>query len=252
MAPTACTAHPTPSPAPAAPTRPRRRGHALTALVAAVVVSIGSIAAAGAGIVQIQFFDDVPPAHVFFDEIQQVAAACIAEGYPDGTFRPNDGVNRGAMAAFLSRSGGRVGSSGQVGGATPSVGTPAAMTMTPWTTLASGSIVLPPGGCTRTVKLDGHTSVYMNNTVANSCHAVPCNVEVGLFVGETQVASAITRLSSDYAGDSVSLTGTHQLGSQAASYSLRARAFNVKPGGAIFASRTVLGTWFPFQTNVAL
>lgn len=235
-----------------APPRPRRRRRTLAAIVVAALVSVGSIAVAGAGGVPIQFFNDVPPQHVFFDEIQQVASACIAEGYPDGTYRPNDAVNRGAMGAFLSRSGGRIGDSFQTGGPSPSVGTPSASTMTPWTTIAAGSVVLPSGDCDRTVKLDGHTTVYMNNTVVNSCHANPCNVEIGLFIGETQVASTFTRLTSDYGGESIALTGSHTVDTTVASYTLRARAYNVKPGGAIFAARTVLGTWFPFQTDLDL
>jgi hypothetical protein len=240
----------TPTATPTATRRPRRRRSVVALAVAVAVLSLATVAGAGQGMVQ--SFSDVPPSHNFFDEIEQVAHSCIAEGYPDGTYRPNDNVNRGAMAAFLSRAGGRVGSSFQTGGPSPSVGTPGAMTMSAWSTIAAGNIVLSPGGCERTVKLDGHTTVYMNNTVAGSCHAVPCNVEVGLFVGETQIASTFTRLSSDYGAESIALSGTHTMQNDVANYTLRARAYNVKPGGAVFAARTVVGTYFPFQANVNL
>jgi hypothetical protein len=229
---------------------PRRRRSLVALAVALATLSLASVAGAGGAF--IQSFTDVAPNHNFFDEIEQVAHACIAEGYPDGTYRPNEGVNRGSMAAFLSRAGGRIGSSFQQGGPSPSVGHPAAMTMTPWTTIASGNVALPSAGCERTVKVDGNTTLYMNNTVANSCHAVPCNVEIGLFVGNTQIASTFTRLSADYGAEAIALTGQHVTTDSLVSYSLRARAYNVKPGAAVFAARNVVGTFFPFQANINL
>lgn len=42
----------------------------------------------------------------FFDEIEWAHAVGIAEGYPDGTFRPQDPISRDAMAAFLYRAAG--------------------------------------------------------------------------------------------------------------------------------------------------
>jgi hypothetical protein len=236
----------TSDPRPTAPRRPRKTALALAILAA--VVSLASVAGAGVS----QSFSDVPPGHSFFNEVEQVAAACIAQGYPDGTYRPDNNVNRGAMAAFLSRTGGRIGYSEQEGGPSPSVGAPVANTMSPWTTIASGSIHLPPGNCDRAVKLDAHATVYTNQNVAGTCHAPPCNVEIGLFVGNTQVASAFTRLLTDYAAESMALTGRYITDSPSVDYTLRARAFNVKPGGAVFASRTVLGTFYPFSPVLAI
>lgn len=51
-------------------------------------------------------FDDVPPGHPFEDEIAWIAAAGIASGYPDGTFRPGRTVSRWAAATFLFRTSG--------------------------------------------------------------------------------------------------------------------------------------------------
>lgn len=48
-------------------------------------------------------FGDVPPSNPFFGEIEWAAAAGIAEGFGDGTFRPTQVVSRQAMAAFLHR-----------------------------------------------------------------------------------------------------------------------------------------------------
>jgi hypothetical protein len=46
-------------------------------------------------------FSDVSGPHA--ESIYKVAAAGIAEGYDDGTFRPNNGVTRAQMASFLTR-----------------------------------------------------------------------------------------------------------------------------------------------------
>lgn len=48
-------------------------------------------------------FSDVPAGAPFHREIEWLAAVGIAEGYPDGTFRPGGVVSRQAMAAFLHR-----------------------------------------------------------------------------------------------------------------------------------------------------
>jgi hypothetical protein len=50
-----------------------------------------------------QSYTDVPAGHAFFDEIEWLAAAGIAEGYADGTFDPTGAVSRQAVAAFLHR-----------------------------------------------------------------------------------------------------------------------------------------------------
>ena len=48
-------------------------------------------------------FKDVPRDHPFFKEIEWMRARGITTGWSDGTFRPNDAVNRDAMAAFFYR-----------------------------------------------------------------------------------------------------------------------------------------------------
>lgn len=48
-------------------------------------------------------FADVPLTHVFCQEIAWMAESGIAEGFPDGTFRPTDDISRQAGAAFLFR-----------------------------------------------------------------------------------------------------------------------------------------------------
>jgi hypothetical protein len=48
-------------------------------------------------------FSDVPSGYVHADAISRLATAGITEGFPDGTFRPNELVKRDQMAAFLAR-----------------------------------------------------------------------------------------------------------------------------------------------------
>jgi hypothetical protein len=74
----------------------RRIGLAL-GIVAAL--SLGTNAAVLAG----HDFSDVPNNHPFHDEITWVVDKDIANGYPDGTYRPGEPVTRQAMAAFMER-----------------------------------------------------------------------------------------------------------------------------------------------------
>lgn len=48
-------------------------------------------------------FKDVPRDHPFYKEIEWMRTRGITTGWSDGTFRPNDAVNRDAMAAFFYR-----------------------------------------------------------------------------------------------------------------------------------------------------
>ena len=48
-------------------------------------------------------FKDVPKDYVFYSEISWLANKGITKGWPDGTFRPTQGVQRDQMAAFLYR-----------------------------------------------------------------------------------------------------------------------------------------------------
>ena len=52
-------------------------------------------------------FSDVDPSFPFYKEIVWMKQQGITTGYPDGTFRPHDPVNRDAMAAFFYRYDGR-------------------------------------------------------------------------------------------------------------------------------------------------
>lgn len=48
-------------------------------------------------------FTDVPESHPFCGEIAAVADGGVAEGFPDGSYRPTNSVTRESMAAFMYR-----------------------------------------------------------------------------------------------------------------------------------------------------
>jgi len=48
-------------------------------------------------------FMDVTPQNPFYREIAWFKAQKITTGWPDGTFRPGQAIDRDAMAAFIAR-----------------------------------------------------------------------------------------------------------------------------------------------------
>ena len=48
-------------------------------------------------------FTDVTPQTPFYKEMAWVQAEGISTGWPDGTYKPWEPVNRDAMAAFMAR-----------------------------------------------------------------------------------------------------------------------------------------------------
>lgn len=83
--------------------RPRRPSRSV---VFAVAITMLLALPAGIVLAGSQTFDDVPPSHQFFDDIEAVAAAGVTFGCGDGTnYCPNGLVTRGQMAAFMNRLG---------------------------------------------------------------------------------------------------------------------------------------------------
>jgi hypothetical protein len=70
----------------------------VVAIVAAISATLATAALAGDVV-----YSDVRVGHPFFEEIDFVTDSGIAEGFPDGTYRPGQPVSRQAMAAFLQR-----------------------------------------------------------------------------------------------------------------------------------------------------
>lgn len=84
-------------------TTPARRGRLARFAAKAALVTGGIAAGVAGGAAYAASFSDVPVSHPFYDEIEWVAEAGVANGFPDGTYRPGDPVTRGSMAAFLQR-----------------------------------------------------------------------------------------------------------------------------------------------------
>ncbi len=96
-----------------------------TFVAIALAVGTGMIGANAASAA----FDDVPAEGQFSESISRVQEAGIATGFPDGTFRPTNALNRQQAAAWLDRSSGRVGldiNGGLPIGPTLSAGSPTA------------------------------------------------------------------------------------------------------------------------------
>jgi hypothetical protein len=83
-------------------TRPSWKVALATAVLAASLASGGTYAMAN------HVFDDSTDNQAFHDEVGRMSLAGCATGFPDGTFRPQDNVNRQQFAAWMVRCGGRV------------------------------------------------------------------------------------------------------------------------------------------------
>jgi hypothetical protein len=80
------------------PTSARRLVATLVVIASAAIVLAPSSPVAAS-----HDFPDVPNSHPFHFDIEWLENHGITEGFPDGTFRPNQPVTRGSMAAFLHR-----------------------------------------------------------------------------------------------------------------------------------------------------
>jgi hypothetical protein len=73
------------------------------------LLSVVAFAAATGGVAfGNHVFPDVATNSPFHQEVANVAGAGIATGFPNGTYHPQDPVNRQQMAAFMNRGSGRV------------------------------------------------------------------------------------------------------------------------------------------------
>lgn len=66
----------------------------LSTAIAALVVVVGVAISAPAHVVHAQTFSDVPSTNPYYSSIEALVASEVLEGYPDGTFKPNQVVNR--------------------------------------------------------------------------------------------------------------------------------------------------------------
>lgn len=141
-----------------------------TRIAAVAVISslIGGLVATAAG----ASFSDVPNEGKFAEHISNVQEAGIANGYPDGTFRPTNPLNRQQAAAWIDRAAGRTSLdfADQAGEYAPV--NPGDPTRT-LATIEMSSPALDDGG--GWVTLDGYVAAATQNSTGAGC---PCAFDV--------------------------------------------------------------------------
>jgi S-layer homology domain len=137
-------------------------GVGVVALVAALLGGVVSQALASVS------FSDISGSP-FEEEIINVANAGIATGFPDGTFRPHDPVNRQQFAAWTNRGGGRVASDRFTFGPISGSDSPLVFTGADMTAGAAGGS-------------GGFVMVTANFAFTSSSPATcPCRIDIDLF-----------------------------------------------------------------------
>ncbi len=126
----------------------------------------------------------------FVDEIDEITDSGCASGFPDGTFKPTDGVKRQQFAYWLANCGGRIASTSATNTLTYG-GTAQQVALTDSFNVpgATGS------GQTQQLHLQGIVDV--GSEVLNfpdfCAFVVVCSVDVQLYHGSTQVAEQTVR-----------------------------------------------------------
>jgi hypothetical protein len=136
----------------------RRRARAAALAIALLLVPATVLAV-------VQPFADVPPSNPFFTDISNVYNARIAAGCGGGNYCPSTPVTREQMAAFLDRSGGRIGYSGYSAASAPLSGTSEVV----------ATVTIKPGnvsGGTAFVHLQASAVVYTNSATGLPTYGV--------------------------------------------------------------------------------
>jgi hypothetical protein len=100
------TAPPATATVPPSTTSPTRTITAVASGTVAVSSHTATPSATGTVTVCTIQFTDVPPGSTFYTWIRCLACEGIINGYPDGTFRPNNSVTRGQLAKIVSNAAG--------------------------------------------------------------------------------------------------------------------------------------------------
>lgn len=82
--------------------RPRSR---MRRTLLVIGTALALVVPAGAVFAVTQTFSDVPPSHMFFNDVEAIAAVGVTTGCGGGKYCPDNPVKRGEMAAFLNRLG---------------------------------------------------------------------------------------------------------------------------------------------------
>ena len=143
-----------------------------------LVATLG--AALGVGVASAAFTDTA--GSPFATEIDNIANAGCASGFPDGSYRPTEPVNRQQMAAFINRCAGRV---AHANGTTVTLNAAGGFTDLVTTTITPGGIT----GAT-TNFLDLHGSAHAATSDDGDC---PCDMELRIVTDSGTCAVSSTR-----------------------------------------------------------
>lgn len=219
----------------------RKRVFIMAATAAFVGASI-PMAIAGIG------FPDVDPGDLYYDDITAIAGAGIAQGYADGTFRPDDSVTRGEMSAFSHRGGGNVAHTQD--GTWNLIGDedgPA--------DIASVTIDVNGSGGAQYVHLIGTFDAWINETLATHStdpFGYP-RIEVAGWIrdGEGFVSQPqFVLINTDYGGGAVTVDAVVLASPGSHTYYLTVTTFGADIAGINVAYQSLTATTFPFTSGI--
>lgn len=206
------------------------------ALGALVVVGLLAVPV---GVLASHAFSDVPTSHRFHTAIGRVAGAGITAGCGGSKYCPGDPVNRGSMAAFLSRSAGRA-VEGGLGGTL--AWDPGEQTLLGHVDIKAGDVT----GGTANVLLDG--SVMGSTLSVDSC---PCAAVIWITTDEENIlAVGYVGLVADFGeGTSFDTTSLSAVVSVETGVTTRFNVYGGVFGGSedVDVQGTVTAAYFPFD-----
>jgi hypothetical protein len=214
----------------------------LAGVVAVMAASLG----AGGAVWASHRFSDVDDDHPFHDEIADIVDGCIAGGFADGTYRPDNPVSRQAMAAFLSRGLGQV---EVADGATVMLPGNSTGTVTAPLTLATVDIDIPDPGttCAQFVEVTGRASVDIPGLKANLCEAARCTVWLDLYEGADLLGSAEVVFAGDFDVDVATVNAVVAAAPGEHTYTLAARTWLLKADAGSAHDIRLIAETHPFS-----
>jgi hypothetical protein len=223
-----------------------RRMIGTLALVAVMAAAVG----AGTAVWAAHRFSDVDDTHPFHDEIALLGDACVAGGFPDGTFRPTNVVTRQAVAAFLARGLSRVEVADGPDAFLPGNDTGA---VTEPMTLATVDIHTPDvPDCEQYVQLTGQATVAIHEEQLTACLAIACNVELELVDDEDNVVGITrTRFVTDWAAHSLAVTAVVAAPGGTGTYELQVRTWHLDALAGVVGDVRLVATTHPFSDTAA-
>jgi hypothetical protein len=219
----------------------QRGGLAIAAFMAVFGIMAGTIGGAVA-----LSFPDVTG--FFAAPVDNITDAGCAAGFPNGTFKPNDGATRGQFAYWLNNCGGRTAYASATNTLTGGTGAIVALTDSITTGGATGS------GQTQFLHLQGTATVGPNgSSYATFCgNLVLCQIKVQLYNGGTKLAEQLLEIQgADATMEQTKIPVAVQAvvsvpTSTVTNYSLRVEGVNINASQMKIHNRQLTATAIPF------